>query len=96
MIVIKDEILEFTHRRFPNDSNWTTGNCFFFAQILKSAFPNGKIYYDVINGHFVFKYKKKFYDWTGIIEPTGKLVKWSKFMDYDALQYWVIVRDCIL
>lgn len=92
-----DEILEFIHRRFPIDCNWTSGNCYHFAVILKSVFPKGKIYYDVIWGHFIFKYKKKFYDWTGEIHPDkdSYLVKWSKFDKYDPLVKQRIIRDCI-
>ena len=91
-----DEIIEFTNRRFPIDCNWLNGNCYFYAKILKSAFPKGKIYYDVINCHFVFKYKNNFYDWTGIVKPDGYLVKWKSFNKYDPLQKQVIIRDCIM
>jgi len=45
-------VLEFIHRRFPQDSNWLTGNCYHFALILSSVF-NGDIFYDVVAGHFV-------------------------------------------
>ena len=36
-------VLEFIHRRFPQDSNWLTGNCYHFALILSSVF-NGDIF----------------------------------------------------
>jgi hypothetical protein len=93
---MQDQILEFIHRRFKNDCNWTTGNCYYFAIILKDRFPEGKIFYDVILGHFVFCYENKFYDWTGCIKPYGYLVEWDKFDDYDTLQKQVIIRDCIM
>lgn len=63
--------------------------------LIQSRFPDGEIYYDVINGHFIYKYQDKYYDWTGIIEPDGYLVSWDKFDEYDSLQKKVIIRDCI-
>lgn len=90
------EVLDFIKRKFKDDFNWTKGNCYYFAVILKDRFPKGKIYYDVIYGHFVFKYENIYYDWTGIVEVTGHLVEWSKFNKYDVLQKERIIRDCIL
>ena len=78
------------------DCNFISGNCFYFAQILLSRFPQGEIYYDVINGHFVFRLDHNYYDWTGCIEPDGYLVKWSEFEDYVAAHYKIIVWDCIM
>jgi hypothetical protein len=48
-----NEILEFIHRRFPQDCHWLDGNCFWFALILKKRFPNVEIFYFPIQGHFV-------------------------------------------
>lgn len=90
-----NEVLEFINRRFPVDCDWLTGNCFYFAIILKSNFKSGDIYYDVINGHFIFLYDGIYYDWSGMVKPDGVLVKWKDFKNYDPLQYEVIVRDCI-
>lgn len=91
-----NEILEFIKRRFPVDCNWITGNCYYFAIILLSRFPEGTVYYDVINGHFIFKCDDHYYDWTGIIEPDGYLVEWNKFDEYDSLLKQRIIRDCLL
>ena len=91
-----NEILEFIKRRFSVDCNWTTGNCYYFAIILLSRFPEGAVYYDVINGHFIFKCDDHYYDWTGIIEPDGYLVEWNKFDEYDSLLKQRIMRDCLL
>ena len=90
-----NEIKEFITRRFPVDCNWLNGNCYYFALILKDRFPEGTIYYDVIRGHFVFKYYSRYYDWTGEIQPNGHLVAWNKFEEYDKLQKRIIIRDCI-
>lgn len=91
-----DEVIEFIKRRFINDCNWISGNCYYFSIILKDRFPNGKIFYDVIYGHFIFKYKEKYYDWTGYIEPKGYLVEWDNFDKYDYLQKERIIRDCLM
>lgn len=90
-----NEVLEFIKRRFPHECNWSSGNCYYFAIILKDRFPEGTIYYDVINGHFVFEYLNKYYDWAGEINPDGHLVDWENFDKYDKLQKSRIIRDCI-
>ena len=94
---MKNEVLEFINRRFIYECNWMGGNCYFFAVILKSRFPEGKIYYDVIAGHFVFQYQNKFYDWLGLyLLDDAKLVLWDEFDQYDSLQKEIIIRDCIM
>ena len=94
---MNDKVLEFIHRRFKNDCNWLNGNCYFFAVILKSRFPEGKIFYDVVYGHFVFQYQNQYYDWTGIYKSTdGFLVSWDEFDKYDSLQKKRIAQDCIM
>lgn len=91
---MENKILDFIQRRFPQDCNWTNGNCYFFSLILKSVF-GGEIYYDVIFGHFVTKIDRNYYDWAGKTEKYGLLVKWDKFDDYDSLMKERIIRDCI-
>lgn len=89
------EILNFIKRRFSDNCNWLNGNCYYFALILLFRFPKGKIYYDVINGHFIYGIDDMFFDWSGEIKPDGHLVEWNKFQEYDQLQYEIVVRDCI-
>ncbi len=96
LINIENKILEFIHRRFPIDCNWLNGNCYYFSVILKNRFPQASLWYDVVLGHFVTLIDGKYYDWTGIVEPDGYLVKWNDFDDYDSLQKQTIVRDCII
>lgn len=93
-----DKVLNFIERRFQKDCNWTTGNCYYFALILKDRFPKGEIFYDVIDGHFLFDYKNVKYDWKGILSNSGKhyYVKWSEFDEYDAIQKEKIIKDCIM
>lgn len=89
-------VINFIKKRFNKNCHWLDGNCYYFALILKDRFPEGKIYYDVINGHFIFQRKECFYDWTGIIYPDGYLVGWDEFDEYDSLLKQRIIRDCIL
>ena len=91
-----NEILEFIQRRFKKDCNWIDGNCYYFAIILKDRFPDGKIFYDVINGHFVFEYQDKLYDWNGVHNSEEFLVDWENFDEYDFLLKKRIIRDCVL
>ena len=89
-------IIEFIQRRFKTDCNWLTGNCYYFAIILKDRFPQGDIYYDVIDGHFVFKYENHFYDWTGITYPSNATYLWDTFRDdYDPLVADRVISGCI-
>ena len=94
------EILEFIHRRFPNDSNWLDGNCFFFAKILECAFM-GTVVYDPIDGHFLFTQDGKvYYDWAGAHqyekEYSDKFEVWKFYMRKDPNHYARVMRDCTL
>ena len=67
-----DIVLDFINRKFPSarnsDSHWLSGNCYYFAAILKDRFltENPTIYYDVIHGHFLTLINDKLYDATGL------------------------------
>ena len=99
-----DKILEFICRRFSieNDCNWMTENCYYFARILKARF-RGEIWYNLVDGHFLFRYEDNFYDWTGLRaeynfdkpETMDNLVKWSDYKKIDPLHYARIMRDVI-
>ena len=94
---MQDEVLEFINRRFPKDCNWRDGNCYYFALILKDRFPESRIIYDVINGHFFVEYKDKCYDHSGeLVSPGGAYaIYWDEFDKYDNLLKKQIIRDCI-
>lgn len=94
----KDEILEFIHRRFKQDCEWTSGNCYYFALILKTRFRKGKIVYDVIDGHFLYLQGEKLYDHRGVQDLTDRsiIIEWDKFGEYDKNQKRRIIRDCIM
>lgn len=98
-----DEVLEFIHRRFKADCDWKTGNCYYFAVILKERFcnDNPEIYYDVCEGHFLCKINDHFYDWSGTVVHDAEylnryVIKWGGFHNYDELQFDRIVRDVIM
>ena len=93
-----NNVLDFIKRRFKTDCMWISGNCYYFAVILKARFPEGNILYDVIKGHFVTEIDGVKYDWTGIVKDYDKqyYVEWDKFNEYDEEQGKVIIRDCIV
>ena len=87
---------EFIKRRFPTDCNWTTGNCYYFAIILKDRF-NGTLYYDPIEGHFLCKIESEYYDYTGKVHvDSSKIYCWEYLKYFDNLYYERIVRDCCM
>lgn len=93
-----EEILDFISRRFgpyDEDSEWMHSNCYYFASILNERFPGGRIYYDVVVGHFVYEYDGVYFDYSGIIPYSDDFVAWDKFDEYDSYQKERIIRDCI-
>lgn len=93
---MKKEVLDFIHRRFSIDNNWISGNCYYFAIILKERFPQAIIWYNLIDNHFFVNIDNKFYDWTGEIKINKEdCIEWDKLKDYDELLYKHIIRDCI-
>ena len=105
------DVIEFVERRFPTakkDPQWVSGNCYYFAVMLKDRFPDGWIVYDVIDGHFLFLYGKMLIDAVhhefleSNIVPSendycvnGHIVVWDFFDKYDSLQHQRVIRDCI-
>ena len=92
-----DEVTEFIGRRFSEDCSWTTGNCYYFAVILKARFPEGNVFYDTIDGHFLFKRDGKYYDHEGVAVPDKEeaVIEWDKFKEYDENRYKAVVEGCI-
>lgn len=89
-------ILDFIERRFSDtDAHWQDGNCYYFALILKDRFPSGKIMYDPIDNHFLFKYRGKIYDSKGLDTEERKLYDWSKYRNFDYLDYDRVVKYCL-
>ena len=91
-----EQIKTFVEKRFSQDCNWTSGNCFYFATILKTRFPELDIYYLPIVGHFVTGYEGKYYDYTGEVEIAETPIKFSNLPISDPSYYARILRDCIM
>lgn len=92
-----NEVIDFIQRRFPTDCMWKSGNCYYFALILHNRFPNSRICYDVVDGHFCVKIDDVYYDWEGIYTPDcfDNVIAWEQFDDYDTLRKQRIIRDCL-
>ena len=95
---MQDEVIEFIRRRFTQDCHWRDGNCYYFALILKDRFPESRIVYDAIYGHFFVEYKGKCYDHSGeLVYPGGAYaIYWDEMDKYDSLVKQRIIRDCIM
>lgn len=95
-----DEIEEFIKRRFATDCNWTSGNCYYFAVILKERFKHLEIVYLTILGHFMAQDP-----WTGFLyDFNGKhdskdiedgIWALSTIENIDPPFYARIIRDCV-
>lgn len=90
-------IEDFISKRFKTDCEWLSGNCYYFAVILKERF-GGDIYYDDIFGHFTVMIEGKLYDWKGHhkITEDEHWIKWDEYDEYDSFLKQRIIRDCIL
>lgn len=84
---------KFIHKKELEDT-FTSGNCYYFALILKDHF-DGEIYYLPIENHFICKVESNYYDITGIASMNEKPYKWSEYKNLDSRHYNRIVRDCI-
>jgi len=73
---------------------FTSGNCYYFAVILKERF-DGEIYYLPVANHFICKISKDYYDITGIATMNEQPYKWSEFKQFDESLYNRIIRDCV-
>jgi hypothetical protein len=94
-MTMDEQIREFA-RRFGN-VDWNNGNCYYFASLLNARYGGG-LYYDTIAGHFVCRIYGKYYDCDGEYTPIKSecVIKWTRFKQYDELQYIRIVNGCIL
>ena len=92
------EVIDFLNRRFPsdNDCNWLNGNCYYFAAILQARFPGGQIVYDRVESHFLYRFRGKYYDWTGERFPREDVVvNWDTYYLSDPVHWKRIWNDVI-
>lgn len=92
MLFIKK--FKFAHKK-ELEHIFTSGNCYYFAVILKDRF-GGEIYYLPIANHFVCKIKNKFYDILGEAGFTEKPYLWANYKSQDEKSYIATLRNCIL
>lgn len=93
---LEEIVLGFIKRRFPVDCNWLSGNCYYFAQILMARFPEAKLYYMPVVGHFIVKIGTTYYDWAGIVTiGNDVIVEWDCMYEYDENVKRHVIRDCI-
>lgn len=92
-MISDQEVLDFIHRRFPIDCNWTNGNCYYFAIILKSRF-GGDIYYDTVVGHFYIRICNTNYDFRGTYTPI-KGILFDDIKKNDKLWYDRLLDQCV-
>lgn len=93
---MEDKVLEFIHRRFPEDCHWTDGNCYWFAKILEESFDL-TLCYEPINGHFIaYDYDERcWYDWKGRHDENVGCVPFTVLKVIDPKWYDRLVRDCV-
>ena len=93
---MEEIVLDFIHRRFTTDCNWTNGNCYWFAIILKERF-NLKIYYLPVPGHFVAGDGEEFYDFNGRydIEDNTPIIQFEELKVTDISHYQRLIENCV-
>ena len=96
MATKSEQINAFVEKRFQQDCNWTSGNSFYFATILKTRFPELEIYYLPIVGQFVAGTEGTYYDYNGEVEVGETPIKFSIMQISDPAYYARILRDCVM
>ena len=94
-----ESILEFIKRRFPQNCDWDTGNCWWFAAILQARFTELEIWYEPVKGHFYAGNKDGtiFYDWYGAhINLKDKPILINDIIKSDPKWAKRLIRDCIM
>ena len=76
---------------------FTCDNCYWFAKILETRFTpsQNSIYYDEIEGHFVCKIDKKYYDIRGEYKPTCQLYDMLWYFMNDTNRFYRLQKYCI-
>lgn len=91
------QVMEFIMRRWSKtDGNWFNGNCYWFAHILTTRFPELKIYYLPIEGHFVAGKDELYFDAAGqYIVGTKPIYDFEALKDWDFNLYARLICDCV-
>ena len=76
---------------------FTLGNCYHFSVILKDVYPEGRIAYSQILGHFFLEIDGRYYDITGEIKkPIADVTYFDTLYYTDSALYRTLLRDCVL
>lgn len=74
---------------------FTNGNCYHFATILHNIYPEGRIVYDPIEGHFALKLWNGCFDITGEISLEHTPLYYMDEKCNDGFLYERLLRDCV-
>lgn len=96
---MKDQVLDFINKfKFKHarqlEQVFTSGNCYYFAVILRDRF-NGQIYYLPSANHFVCKVNNNYYDIEGEAHMNEQPFQWLKYRILYPTLSEKIIRDCI-
>ena len=93
-----NEIFDFIQRRFTQNCEWDSGNCWWFAAILCTRFKELEIWYEPVEGHFYASENGTiFYDWRGAhFNMENKPIPFKDIEKQDHLWHNRIIRDCII
>jgi hypothetical protein len=76
---------------------FTEGNCYHFAVILNNVYPEGRIIYSQILGHFLLEIAGEHYDITGkVTKPIPDITYFDTLYYTDSSLYRELLRDCVL
>ena len=92
---VKSFIKEFSDFGKQVKKCFTNGNCYYFAEILKTRF-NGEIMYAPIENHFICKIDNNVYDINGEYKPKEKLYRWRDYQRIEPLESKRIIKNCIM
>ena len=93
-----NQVVEFIERRFPAEENWLRENNYYFAIILREAFPGGKIFFDPSEEHFLYMLNGQLYDWYGLRDDypiNTHFIDWEEYSKTNTAHCRKIVRDFI-
>ena len=98
----EEEIIKFINKfqTAGMTDNFINGFCYWFAVILRNRFPEMRIFYDLIDGHF-FCYDpetKYCYDAIGKFKqtyPLSRYADWEEYSSIDPIHYNRISELCI-
>ena len=94
-----NEVIGFIGNFKGAEETFTSGCCYWFADILQGRF-DGEIMYEAAENHFVCRIGGRLYDVTGDVTglygSSEALVRWEDMAVYDSSLQYRIWWDCVL